>query len=190
MTNKENILRTIHRNNPEWIPYRYDSLTNLLPDISTRPEKGGRDDWGIQTTRLLSPDQWRKYIKPRIKILYDIVKKYDRLVFQHSFGHIEDIIHDLIEMGCDVFDPCQPAANDIFKWKREYGNDLNFMGGLDTQTYLSLGTPEEVKREVKNVLSIMGKGGGYIPAPSHTINLPKANVKAMTDAIYEVNGTF
>ncbi len=145
------------------------------------------DDWGMQDRLLISPAQWRVFIKPRLSKLYEVVKKYNGFVFQHSCGHIEEIVPDLIEIGCDVLDPIQPAANDIYRLKKEYGKDLCFMGGLDTQTYLSFGSPEEVEEAVKKVLLVMSEGGGYIAAPSHTISIPEANQTAMLEAINEVN---
>jgi hypothetical protein len=49
MTNKENLIRTIRRNRPEWVPYRYDeSLTMIYPLINSRPREGGVDDWGVR----------------------------------------------------------------------------------------------------------------------------------------------
>jgi uroporphyrinogen decarboxylase len=104
-------------------------------------------------------------------------------VFQHSCGHIEEIVPDLIDIGVDVLDPCQPACNDIFAWKRDFGDRLSFMGGLDTQTYLSFGTPDEVESSVRRVVGIMAAGGGYIAAPSHTITVPEANREAMLRGI-------
>ena len=145
------------------------------------------DDWGMQTAMFLNPDLWRKIIKPRIKRLYEIVKKYDGIVWQHSCGHIEEIIPDLIEIGVDIIDPCQPAANNVLMWKREYGKKLSFLGGIDTQSYLSFGSPEEVKAKTKEFIKFMSKDGGYIAAPSHTISFPPENKNAMIDAIDEVN---
>ena len=145
------------------------------------------DDWGIQNSLYINPTQWREFLKPRMKELYAIVKEYDGFVFQHSCGHIDEIIPDLIEIGLDVVDPCQPMANDVFGWKERYGDSLTFMGGLDTQTYLSFGTPQEVKQAVKEVVSIMSRAGGYIAAPSHTISIPEANRQAMIEALQEWN---
>jgi uroporphyrinogen decarboxylase len=149
------------------------------------------DDWGLQTSMFISPERWRLLMKPRLKRLYAIVKKYDKIVFQHSCGHIDEIVPDLIEIGLDVLDPCQPQANDIFGWKKRYGNSLSFMGGLDTQSYLSLGNPAQVRDRVIEVVMIMAKGGGYIAAPSHTITIPEENRLAMLNALGEVgqNGT-
>ncbi len=145
------------------------------------------DDWGMQTSLFIPPGLWRQLVKPRLKELYAIVKEQGGLVFQHSCGHIGEIVPDLIELGLDVLDPCQPAANDIFRWKRDYGERLSFMGGLDTQSYLSFGTPAEVRKEVSRVLAAMAGGGGYIAAPSHTIHFAEENRLAMIEAIGEFN---
>lgn len=146
------------------------------------------DDWGTQNGLFISPSHWRELIKPRMASLYQVVKERGGLVFQHSCGHIDPIVRDLIEIGVDVVDPCQPAANNIFSWKRRFGDRLTFMGGLDTQGFLSLGSPEEVETTVVEVVSVMAEGGGYIAAPSHTITLPEANREAMLRALAKING--
>lgn len=145
------------------------------------------DDWGTQTALFMSPPLWRRLIKPRLIRLYDTVKDRGGLVLQHSCGHIGAIVPDLIEIGLDVLDPCQPAANDIFAWKRQYGDKLSFMGGLDTQGYLTFGDAEAVEAEVAKVVSVMSEGGGYIAAPSHTITIPEENRTAMMRAIEKTN---
>ncbi len=162
-------------------------LTSALMDAGV---EGVRftDDWGTQANLFISPAAWRRLIKPRLASLYQIVKSRGGLVFQHSCGHIEDIVPDLIEIGLDVLDPCQPAANDIFAWKRKYGSRLTFMGGLDTQGYLSFAAPSEVEAAVAQVISVMAAGGGYIAAPSHTITIPAENRAAMQRAIEAFNG--
>ncbi|MHB1347697.1 MAG: uroporphyrinogen decarboxylase family protein [Candidatus Humimicrobiaceae bacterium] len=145
------------------------------------------DDWGMQTAMFLNPDLWRRIIKPRLKRLYEAVKKYNGIVWQHSCGHIEEVIPDLIEIGVEIIDPCQPAANNVLMWKKKYGENLSFLGGLDTQGYLSFGSPEEVKAKTKEFIKFMSVGGGYIAAPSHTISFPVENKNAMIEAINEVN---
>jgi uroporphyrinogen decarboxylase len=310
MTQKENLIRTITRNHPEWVPFRYDGcLTMLKPGVVARPDQGGLDDWGVnwlatntregsypdgkpvafldrpetfrvpetdfalvtrglkeqvekcsgrdtlvigyneltlferaelqlgtndflmatvleteklaiileritdyqveltesmleaglagirftddwglQTSLFIAPEVWRLLIKPRLKRLYAVVKKRGAFVFQHSCGHIDEIVPDLIEIGLDILDPCQPQANDIFTWKTRYGSSLSFMGGLDTQSYLSLGSPQQVRERVAEVVKALSKGGGYIAAPSHTITIPKENKRAMVESLSEING--
>ncbi|MCL5772184.1 MAG: hypothetical protein M1479_07915 [Actinobacteria bacterium] len=145
------------------------------------------DDWGMQTTMFIKPKLWRELIKPKLKELYDTVKEYGGIVFQHSCGHIEEIIPDLVEIGLDVIDPCQPVANNIFGWKEKYGDKLSFMGGLDTQGVLSFGTAKQVESYTIDFVKYMSKEGGYIATPSHTINIPEENKMAMLAAIEKVN---
>jgi uroporphyrinogen decarboxylase len=145
------------------------------------------DDWGMQDRLFISPEDWRFFFKERYRLLYNAVKKRGAFVFQHSCGCIESIMNDIVELGVDVLDPCQPSANDIFALKRDYGDRLSFMGGLDTQTYLTFGTAEEAYRETLKVLEVMSQGGGYIAAPSHTITIPEKNREAMLHAINDYN---
>jgi len=179
--------------NPNQMHILLDKIVNYQKKLTRCIMESGvagvrfTDDWGIQNSLFISPAHWREFIKPRMKELYMVVKEYDGIVFQHSCGHLKEIMPDLIEIGLDVLDPCQPSANDIFSWKEQYGDSLSFMGGLDTQTYLSFGTPQEVKQAVKKVISVMADEGGYIAAPSHTINIPKENKQAMVEAIKEWN---
>ena len=174
---------------PERMHTLLDEMTSFHINLAHAIMKSGiegirfTDDWGTQNSLFIDPDLWRTFIKPRQKIINDIVKQYGGYVFQHSCGHIGELVPDLIEIGVDVLDPCQPASNDIFHWKREYGEYLSFMGGLDTQGYLTFGTPEEVELSVSRVVEVMGRGGGYIAAPSHTITLPEANREAMLRGI-------
>jgi uroporphyrinogen decarboxylase len=179
------------------MPEKVDRLLGRIADYQKRLTRaimrsgvaGVRftDDWGMQTSLFIPPELWRQLVKPRLKELYAIVKEHGGLVFQHSCGHIGEIVPDLVELGLDVLDPCQPAANDIFGWKRDYGERLSFMGGLDTQSYLSFGTPEQVRGQVARVLAVMSREGGYIAAPSHTIHIPEENRRAMSEAIAEFN---
>lgn len=178
---------------PEKVEILLDKITDyqrrLTESLMCAGVAGVRftDDWGTQTSLFISPPAWRRLIKPRLKMLYDEVNRHGGLVFQHSCGRIEAIVPDLIEIGLDVLDPCQPAANDIFAWKRQFGDRLTFMGGLDTQSYLTFGTPEEVEAAVGEVISVMAQGGGYIAAPSHTITIPEANRAAMMRAVKNCN---
>ena len=77
------------------------------------------DDWGQQTPGLImGPETWRKYLKPRLKRLYERVKSKGRIVIQHCCGDIYEIYPDLIEIGLDVHNTFQPEIYDIARAKR------------------------------------------------------------------------
>jgi len=142
------------------------------------------DDWGGEEALMMGPDFWRKFIKPQQKLLYDACKKKGIFILQHSDGHTEEIISDLIEMGLDILNPLQPECNDIEEIKSKFGKHLAFHGAVSSRT-LNKGTPEEVTKEVKLRISQLTQGGGYILAPAHSFSYPAPNLQSFREAAIE-----
>ncbi|MCK4418405.1 hypothetical protein KAV79_01215 [Candidatus Aerophobetes bacterium] len=142
------------------------------------------DDWGGEKALIMGPHFWRKFIKPQQRLLYNACKKKDIFILQHSDGHTEEIIPDLIEMGLDILNPLQPECNDIEKIKAEFGKDLAFHGAVSSRT-LDKSTPEKITQEVKLRISQLAQGGGYILAPAHGFPYPASNLQAFRTAAIE-----
>ena len=144
------------------------------------------DDWGTQTNLFLPPAVWRDIIKPETKRIYDCMKSHGIIVNQHSCGKIESVFEDIVEMGADMWNPCQPC-NDLAGLKKKYGDRITFCGGIDSQFVLARPgvTPEEVDAEVKKRIYEMGENGGYIAAPSHSVPYKKELLDAMVNAIHK-----
>ena len=145
------------------------------------------DDIGGQSGMMLSPQTWRMLIKPNLKQLFDVAKSYGIYAAFHSCGAVRPIIGDLVEMGLDVLNPiqCNCAGMDPFELKREFGKELAFMGGVDTQYLLPNGTADQVYKETLQLIQGMtSDGGGYILAASHTVppETPDENIFAMYEA--------
>jgi len=98
--------------------------------------------------------------KNRLKKLYDAVHDAGVPVSIHSCGDITDIIPDLIEIGVNMITPLQAEALDFNFLKREYGKYLTFWGGVSTQRTMPYGTPDEVRKEIRELKRILGKDGG------------------------------
>lgn len=143
------------------------------------------DDWGQQRGLIMGPVLWRKYILPRVEVLYRLVKARGKRVFIHSCGRVEEILPDLIEAGVDVFNPFQPEVMDIESVKARHGSELTFFGGISTQRTLPYGTESQVREETKRLIERIGKGGGYIAAPAHDIpkDAKPGNIAAMLDVL-------
>ena len=142
------------------------------------------DDYGLQRSLMMRPATWREFIKPRLARLIAAVRQRGLPTVLHSCGCVVDIIPDLIEIGLAVLHPVQPEAMDVWAIKREFGADLCLFGGIGTQQLLRNGTRDDVRREVERALHKLGAGGGYIVAPSITIqrDCPLANVLALIEA--------
>lgn len=144
------------------------------------------DDAAGQRSMLMSPDTWRQTVKPFLKQNAEVGKGHGVYVAFHSCGAVRPIIPDLIEIGVDVLNPIQcncPGMNPL-ELKKEFGKDLAFMGGVDTQGVLPNGTADQVRKATAELLEGMtGDGGGYIFAASHTVppETPDDNIFAMYD---------
>ena len=142
------------------------------------------DDVGGQHALILDPDTWRASIKPRLKRILDTGKQKGLWTAFHSCGEIRSIIPDLIEIGVQVLNPIQcncPGMNPE-ELKREFGKDLSFMGGVDTQELLPKGTAAEVEKTTAKLIDVLtSDGGGFILAASHTVppETPLENIFAM-----------
>jgi len=141
------------------------------------------DDWGQQKGLIMGPVFWRKYIKPHMEKMFECARKNGKFVILHSCGDNMDLLADLIEIGLDCYQTFQPEIYDIEKVKREFGKDLSFWGGISTQQLLPKASPDKVKSETARIMNIMGKGGGYIAAPTHAVppDVPPENILAMLE---------
>jgi len=67
--------------------------------------------------------------------------------------------------------------------KRDFGKHIVFYGGINTQQTLPLGSEEDVRKEVRQRVRILGSDGGYIVGTDHSVNkdVPPENVVALYD---------
>jgi uroporphyrinogen decarboxylase len=148
------------------------------------------DDVGGQLAMMISPQQWRSSLRPRLQKIFAVGKTHGLPVAYHSCGAIRPIIPDLIEIGLDVLNPiqCGCPGMDAAGLKKDFGRDLVFMGGVDTQDLLPHGSAETVYRETRILIETMtADGGGYILAASHSVppETPLENIFAMYAAAGE-----
>ncbi len=145
------------------------------------------DDWGQQRGLIMGPRLWRRFIKPRIAVLYQAAKEAGKAVFIHCCGKVQELFPELIELGLDVFNPFQPEVMDLNEMKGLYGDRLSFYGGMSIQRILPYGTPQEVRAEARRLMAEIGQGGGYIFAPSHDMpgDIPIENLVAMIETVRE-----
>lgn len=149
------------------------------------------DDLGTQESLMISPRMYRKMLKPLHAEMISMIKQKTKAkVFFHTDGDVFDLIEDLIEIGVDILNPIQTSAgkmSNLEELKQRYHKRIVFCGAIDTQKILPHGTSEQVKQEVKRVINILGKEGGYMAAPVHTVmnEVPAENILAMVDAVEE-----
>jgi uroporphyrinogen decarboxylase len=148
------------------------------------------DDWGYQEGVLLGPENWRRYMKPRLKRLYQLTHDGGKLAVSHCCGSVADIMGDIVEIGLDVLESVQPEAMDPYELKKRHGKDICFWGGLGSQSVIQFGSPAEIKQEVQRLCGEMGRSGGYILAPAKALQpgTPVENAVAVVESFLEQAG--
>jgi uroporphyrinogen decarboxylase len=89
------------------------------------------DDLGSKQNLLMSPGQYRKYIKPWHKKLCELAHNSGVTVHLHSHGAISKILDDLADCSFDFVNPFDPEEGfDIENILRNYSNNFTLCGGL------------------------------------------------------------
>lgn len=184
--------------NPELAKKIFEKITDFFyecSEIMFQKAKGyvdiffTGDDYGQQNGPLMSLDMWRKLIKPHIKRLYSLAKKYDLYITQHSCGSVTYVLKDLVELGLNVLEPIQVRAYDMDfeSLVNKYNGKVVLQGSIDTQKTLPFGTPEDVRNEVISRIKLFKDKGGFVLGPSQHLlkEIPLENIITMYKTAYE-----
>ncbi len=180
--------------NPEWVDYLTKKFVDFFVEDFTRTLEAANGqidiflsltDLGTQTGLLQSKETFERFIAPSLRTLSSLAHRENVKFMFHSCGAVRDLIPALIDCGVDILNPIQPAAAGMEPkgLKQDFGDKLCFHGGVDVQYLLPLGSPEDVRREVRDVAKTLGDDGGYILAPAHNLqpDTSTENILAMYD---------
>lgn len=147
------------------------------------------DDVAGQKSLLISPDVYRKHLKPRHARLFEAQRNLFEepfFVFFHSDGAVYELISDFIEAGVDALNPVQVSASgmDPARLKREFGEHVAFWGGGVDPALLARGPAAEIEQQVQRHIQQFAPGGGYVFGTIHNVqdDVPAENFMAMWEA--------
>jgi uroporphyrinogen decarboxylase len=145
------------------------------------------EDLGTQDSLLMSPRLFRRFLKPHMARMIELVHSYGVKAFHHDDGAMRPLLPELIEIGIDLLNPVQWRCRGMEREAlvRDFGTQIVFHGGVDNQHTLPFGSADDVRRQVRENIAIFGDAKGYILAPCHNLqaNTPTENVVAMYDAV-------
>ncbi len=150
---------------------------------------GFGDDLGMQNGPQMSPAMYREFFKPRHARMWRRAKELAGVkVMLHCCGGVRPILNDLIEAGLDAINPVQITCDGMGAagLKRDFGDRLTFWGGgCDTRFILPQGTPDEIRKHVRQQVAILNPGGGFVFQQVHNIlaDVPPENIMAMLDTV-------
>lgn len=168
-----------------------DDLLRLIHDYNVRELKllagasadaiAFKDDWGTQTSLLISPRAWRRLFKPLYEEYCAIIHGAGKKAFFHSDGCIAAIYPDLIEVGVDAVNS-QLFCMNIEDLAAQAKGKITLWGEIDRQNVLARGGPADVRRAVQRVRRAFGGSGGLIAQCVWGADTPTENVEAVLQA--------
>ncbi|MBN1899814.1 hypothetical protein JW926_00645 [Candidatus Sumerlaeota bacterium] len=166
--------------------YRYVCRwLDLDPDMMSYPE-----DLGMQKGPMLSPENFRRYIKPVYQRLMKPARDQGCIVHMHSDGDIRTLVHDLIEGGVDVLN-LQDLVNGIDWIADKFAGRTCIELDIDRQTITPRGAPEQIDRLILEEVGKLGrKEGGLMMVYGLYPGVPPENIAALMDAMEKYAGYY
>ncbi|MFP4027746.1 MAG: uroporphyrinogen decarboxylase family protein [Candidatus Brocadiia bacterium] len=102
---------------------------------------GYPEDLGMQKGPMLSPDQFRKYIKPTYRRLIAPAKEAGCVIHMHSDGDIRELCEDIIDVGVEVIN-LQDLVNGIDWMEENLKGRVCIDLDIDRQKIVRFGPPK------------------------------------------------
>jgi len=184
---------------PAWVKDMFDTGVDLL--IAGCEEMMARgfefdgafafDDMGYRKATLFSPAAYRELEFPSQKRMYGFFHSKGMPTILHSCGNVRAIVPDLIEAGLDCLQPLEVKSGmDLVELKREFGDALAFMGGIDVRA-MADPDPSVIEREISTKIPVAKQGGGYFYHSDHSVpsNVSFEQYKRVMELVHQY-GTY
>lgn len=162
---------------PGWVKDMFMTDAQLCVDMAEEMMERGFefhagwifDDLGFKHKGFFSPAMYRELLMPAHKLICDCFNAHEIPMLLHSCGYVAEFIPLIIEAGFDCLQPLEvKAGNDLLELKKQYGDVLAFMGGIDVRMMAS-SDPNDIVREISTKLPVAKRGGGYIYHSDHSV---------------------
>ncbi|MBR4942149.1 MAG: hypothetical protein IKZ19_09150 [Clostridia bacterium] len=151
---------------------------------------GYAEDLGMQIGPMLSPEHFRKYIKPSYKRLMQPARDKDLVIHMHSDGDIRTLLDDIIEGGVEIMN-LQDLVNGIDWIKEKLRGKVCIELDVDRQNITCFGTPREVDDLIRREVETLGSpDGGLMMVYGLYPGTPIENAIAVMDAMEKYMGYY
>jgi len=162
---------------PDWVVDMYETTADLVIGMYDIMIEGGFHfdgaflacDLGFNHGLLFSPRHFEQQLQPTFARLFSFFHSKGIPVILHSDGRVLDLIPRFIDVGLDCLNPLEVKAGmDLINLKKEYGDKLAFMGGIDARA-MADDDPKVIEEEIRTKLQVAKEGGGYIYHSDHSV---------------------
>jgi len=138
-------------------------------------------DIGTQHGLMMSPQTFRKYLKPAYREMFQMCRRAGAHVKYSSDGNLLEIVDDLVECGASYHDP-QVGACGIDAIAQAYEGKMCAMVDIDEQI-MPFCTPDDLDAQVREIVAKVGSPeGGLMLYASPSEDVPLENIEAICTA--------
>jgi len=146
---------------------------------------GFPEDLGTQTSSIISPAMFAKWVTPSYSRLMKPCRDAGILVHMHTDGYVMNIMDELLGAGVDIINP-QDLVNGIDALEREVKGRACIRLDIDRQSVMPFGEPSGVRELVEEeVRKLGGAEGGLMLLAGIYPPTPPRNVDALASAFEE-----
>ncbi|MHC4562868.1 MAG: uroporphyrinogen decarboxylase family protein [Planctomycetota bacterium] len=126
------------------------------------------EDMAYKEKAMISPDMCRRFLMPSWKRWTKEAKQAGVSIVEiDSDGKVDELIPLWIEAGVNVNSPVEVAAgNDINAYRKEFGHQIAFCGGVDKRAMAKGG--KVIEDELRRIEPVV-RDGGFIPSCDHGV---------------------
>ena len=144
------------------------------------------DDWGAQSSPIVSPALFREVFKPRYERLMAPIRQAGRMIFFHSCGYLGEIFADLLDLGIHGLWPQTGwFESDPAHLRACKDNGVAIYIHPDRQRLVPMGTPREIQTRIRDYAAahhrLQGGGIFYIEIEN---DAPFENVTALIESVH------
>jgi len=150
---------------------------SLRPDIMSFG-----DDLGTQNAAMVSPETFRRHLKPAYARMFQPCREAGAHVRLHSDGCILELVDDLIDAGVTVLNP-QVRANTLEGLRRTCKGRVCIHLDLDRQLF-PFATPKQIREHVEEAVEVLASPeGGLALYAEIGPDVPLENIEAVCSAL-------
>jgi hypothetical protein len=174
---------------PGEIKHIYDSKVasaNAHDKLYVRPEQSGvlwGTDLSTQRGPMLNPEIYKKIFLDGYKTRINSIKSLNQRVVKHMCGNNWAILDLMVEAGIDCYQSIQESAGmDIIQLYKQYSDKIVLWGGVCLENLMH-GSMDDVRKDVKKVMTELASKGRFILGTSHSVAIGTKydNFMAMLD---------
>lgn len=110
------------------------------------------DDWGFNTSTMISPDDLRRFVFPYHKMIVDAIHESGKPAILHSCGYLEEVMDDIIDvMKFDAKHSYEDNIIPVEKFYDMYHDRIAILGGIDVH-FICTETPDRIYERTMNMI--------------------------------------